>query len=144
MNKNIFQSGHVLQWQTQSQSKCRLSIRRRHNFAISFYQTPVAARSSRLIKSFGSKSWLGEKETSLHRPTRRVNHKGSALLVKAHYRRPFRICQLCLSFYPRPNISDRFPSHFIFVGDTMNTSQSKCNSSKKIRFPVFNIAKSFV
>ena len=28
------------------------------------------------------------------------------------------------SFYPRPNISDRFPSNFIFVGDKMNTSQS--------------------
>ena len=37
MNRNISQSGHVLQWQTQSQSKCHLSIRRRHNFAISFY-----------------------------------------------------------------------------------------------------------
>ena len=28
------------------------------------------------------------------------------------------------SFYPCPNISDRFPSHFIFVGDKMNISQS--------------------
>ena len=29
-----------------------------------------------------------------------------------------------LSFYLHPNISDRFPSHFICVGDKMNTSQS--------------------
>ena len=48
----------------------------------------------------------------------------NALLVKAHQRRPFRICQLCLSFYPHPNISDTFPSDFIFVGDKINTSQS--------------------
>ena len=48
----------------------------------------------------------------------------NALWVKAHWRPPFQICQLCLSFYPCPNISDRFPSHFIFVGDKMNTSQS--------------------
>ena len=32
------------------------------------------------------------------------------------------ICQPSLSFYPHPNISDRFPSHFIFVGAKMNTS----------------------
>ena len=31
---------------------------------------------------------------------------------------------ISLSFYLHPNISDRFPSHFIFVGDKMNNSQS--------------------
>ena len=30
--------------------------------------------------------------------------------------------QISLSFYLHPNISDRFPSHFIFVGAKMNTS----------------------
>ena len=30
------------------------------------------------------------------------------------------ICQLCLSFYPHQNISDRIPLHFVFVGDKMN------------------------
>ena len=41
-----------------------------------------------------------------------------ALLVKAHWRRPIQIWQLCLPFYPRPNISDRFfnlAPHFIRI-----------------------------
>ena len=32
--------------------------------------------------------------------------------------------ELCLSFYPHPNISDKFPCHFIFVEDKTNTSLS--------------------
>ena len=47
---------------------------------------------------------------------------------KVHWWWSIQICQFCLSFYPRPNISDlsiyRYPSHFIFVGDKKDTSQS--------------------
>ena len=33
-----------------------------------------------------------------------------------YWLRPIGITELCLSFYPRPNISDRFTFHFIFAG----------------------------
>ena len=39
----------------------------------------------------------------------------NALLVKAHWEREIGISELYLSFYPRPNISDRFCSHFIRI-----------------------------
>ena len=38
-----------------------------------------------------------------------------ALLVKAHWEGEIGISELYLSFYPRPNISDRFRSHFICI-----------------------------
>ena len=47
--------------------------------------------------------------------TRSLDCQASALYVKLHLRCPIQICQLCLSFYPRPNISDRFLSHFIHI-----------------------------
>ena len=45
-------------------------------------------------------------------------------ITLVHWRWPIQIGQFFLSFYQHPNISDRFPSHFIFVGDKMNISQS--------------------
>ena len=61
----------------------------------------------------------------------------TALLVKAHWEGEIGITELYLSFYPHPNISDWFRSHFIciqifqidfhlilYLVDKMNTSQS--------------------
>ena len=44
-------------------------------------------------------------------------------IVTSHWKGSIGIYEPCLTFYLRPNISVRFTSHFVFVGDKMNICQ---------------------